>query len=271
MISLVNYNELWCLLHQKRRGSGADWDKRASSFFRAVSNSSEAEEVIPTLNLLPTDTVLDMGAGTGRFAVPFAKHVSHLTAVEPSLGMAAFLEQGMSNAGLTNYSIVRKRWEDIQVGEDIPLHDVVFASNSLGFHDLAGGLLKLDAAAKRSVHILWFAGPDRHPMDEELRNRLGHSPYDSFGPDYIFIAHVLHDMGIYANIQVDRMKTTHTYESLDEAVSWWTERKNIEPDQVPVIREYLAEKLIPSDNGRLSMPRNGWRAHIWWNKETCAE
>ena len=74
MIPLVNYNELWSLLYQKKRGSGVDWDKRAPSFFRAVSNSNEADEIIPAMDLLPGDTVIDMGAGTGRFAIPLAKH-----------------------------------------------------------------------------------------------------------------------------------------------------------------------------------------------------
>ena len=83
--------------------------------------------------------------------------------------MASYLKQGMAKAGLSNYSVVSKRWEDVEVGKDIQVHDIVFASNSLGFPNLADGLKKLDAAAKRAVHILWFAGPDRHPMDEELK------------------------------------------------------------------------------------------------------
>ena len=271
MTPLINYNELWSLFHQKKRGSGVDWDKRAPSFFQAVSSSNEADEIIPALNLLPADSVLDMGAGTGRFAIPLAKYVTHVTAVEPSSGMASYLKQGMADAGQNNYSIVSKRWEEIEIEKDIPLHDVVFASNSLGFYDLAAGLKKLDAAAKRSVHILWFAGPDRHPMDEELMIRLGLLPGDSIGFDYIIIAHVLHDMGIYANIRVDPIKSIHTYDSLDEAVTWWTERRNIEPEKVPVIREYLEEKLTPMDNGRLSMPRKGWRAHLWWEKSGIFE
>lgn len=266
MIPLVNYNELWSLLYQKKSGSGVDWDKRAPSFFRAVSNSNEADEIIPAMDLLPGDTVIDMGAGTGRFAIPLAKHVSHVTAIEPSSGMASYLKQGMADAGLSNYSVVSQKWEDIEVGKDIQVHDVVFASNSLGFPDLAAGLKKLDEAAKRAVHILWFAGPDRHPMDEELKIRLGYKPGDSFGFDYIVIAHVLHDMGIYANIRVDPIKSMHTYDSLDEAVTWWAERRDIEPEKIPVIRDYLKEKLIPLDNGRLSMPRKGWRAHLWWEK-----
>ncbi len=271
MTGIIQYNELWRILHQKKKSGGVDWDKRAHSFFRAVSGSNEAENLIPSLRLKETDTILDMGAGTGRFAVPFARYVRHVTALEPSVEMASYLEKGMKEAGLSNYNVVSKRWEDVVIGKDIPVHDIVFASNSLGFSDLAGGLEKLDASAKRAVHLLWFAGPERHPMDPELKQRLGRPNEPAFQPDYIFIAHVLHDMGIYANIQIDPINTRHRYENLDEAVLWWSERGDISPDEIPLLRTFLSEKLEHTDDGHLVMQRNGWRARIWWEKENRAE
>lgn len=271
MNTIINYNELWRILHQRRRSEGVDWDKRAHSFFKAVSGNNEAEKVIPSLNLTNSDTVLDMGAGTGRFAVPMAKCAAHLTALEPSAKMASYLEKSMEDAGLSNYTIVRKRWEDVKIGEDIPVHDVVFASNSLGFPDLADGLKKLDEAAGKAVHILWFAGPERHQMDPELKSRLGRENEKGFWPDYIFIAQVLHDMGIYANIEVHPTRTEHRYENLEEAVSWWAERGDISPDEIPILKEHLSEKLTHTDDGHLVVQRNGWRARIWWEKENRAE
>ena len=271
MNNLVNYNELWRILHQKPGSGGVDWDKRAHSFFKSVSGSSEAEKVINNLHLLPTDTVLDMGAGTGRFAIPIAKQAAHVTAIEPSSGMSSYLKKGMEEAGLTNYSVIPKRWEDIVIGRDLHVHDVVFASNSLGFPDLAAGLKKLNDAAGRSVHLLWFAGRERHPIEPELARRLGREDKRGLMPDYLFIVHVLHDMDIYANVQVDQVKYSHTYDDLNEATSFWTERNDISPDQVHILREYLAETLKRSDDGKLSMARTGWRARIWWEKENRAE
>lgn len=270
MNGIINYNELWRLLHQRKHSGGVEWDKRAHSFFRAVSGSEEAGRVIPLLGLRATDTVLDMGAGTGRFAVPMAREVSHLTALEPSTGMGSYLEKGMQEAGLSNYSWIRKRWEDIEIGRDIPVHDVVFASNSLGFPDIAAGLKKLDEAARRSVHILWFAGKTRHPMDHGLAERLGRENQEGVWADYLVILHVLHDLGIYANVMVEPVKNTHTYDDLDEAVSWWGERYALSEDEIPILREYLAETLIPVGDGRLSLTRGGWRARIWWEKEPSA-
>lgn len=271
MNAIINYNELWRILHQRKRAEGVDWDKRAHSFFKAVSGNNEAKNVIPSLNLTNADTVLDMGAGTGRFAVPMAKCTAHLTALEPSAGMASYLKKSMEEAGLSNYTIVSKRWEDVEIGQDIPVHDVVFASNSLGFPDLAAGLKKLDESARKAVHILWFAGPERHPLDPELKKRLGMQEEKGYWPDYIVITHVLHDMGIYANVEVLPTRNEHRYENLDEAVSWWAERGDISPDKIPILKEYLSESLTHTDDGHLVMQKNGWRARIWWTKENHAE
>ena len=268
MTAIVDYNELWRLLRQGRRGPTADWDRRAASFHRAVvGTSAEVEAQIAALGLRPADTVLDMGAGTGRFAVPVARQVAHVTALDPSAGMLAYLEQGMADAGLSNYSVVRRRWEDVEVGRDVPVHDVVFASNSLGFDDLAAGLEKIDAAARRVVHLLWFAGNERHPMDRVLLRRLGRGEQDRFAPDYIFIVNVLHAMGIYANVSVEKSTSRRIYDSPDDAVARWCEHHDISSSETEILRTYLEETLEPTGDGRFATVRTGWRARIWWEKE----
>ena len=267
MIPIVNYNELWRLFWQPRKGRTTDWDKRASSFHQATSRTStEIEEQIDALNLLPTDTVLDMGAGTGRFAVPMARQVSHVTALDPSAGMLAYLEEGMTQAGYSNYSVVRKRWEDIVVGQDILVHDVVFASNSLGFDDLAAALEKINAAARRAVHLLWFAGETRRPMGAELLRRLGRDRETRFSPDYLYIVNILHAMGIYADVSIKKVMNRRIYDTVDDAVLWMSERDDFSPEEVEILRTYLAETMEPMEDGRFTEYRTGWRAHIWWEK-----
>jgi SAM-dependent methyltransferase len=268
MTAIVNYNELWRLLRQRQRGRTVDWDRRAASFHRAVAGTSaEVEAQVCALGLRPTDTVLDMGAGTGRFAVPLARYAAHVTALEPSAGMLAYLKQGMADAGLSNYSVVHRRWEDAEVGRDFPVHDIVFASNSLGFDDLAAGLEKIDAAARRAVHLFWFAGRERHPMDAELLRRLGRNEQERYSPDYLFIVNVLHGMGIYANVSVEKATSRQIYDTPDDAVAWWCERNDISSSETEILRTYLAETLEPTDDGRFATMRTGWRARIWWEKE----
>ncbi len=272
MMDIVDYSRMWRVWRKKQTNPSFNWDKRAASFNKVVSGTSdEVEKTIGLLGLLPTDTVLDMGAGTGRYAVCLAQHAAHVTALEPSKGMLAFLEEHMADAGITNYSVVNKTLEDTEIGTDLPVHDVVFASNSIGFDDLRAGLEKLNAAARKSVHILWFAGPARHTPDPELMQRLGTDLSAMGAPDYIIIANVLHQMGIYANISVEKTVRNQIYVSPDEAADFWIERGNYPDEMQDVIREYMKETLIPDENGRFPSPRTYHAARIWWEKEDARQ
>lgn len=267
-MDIIDYNLIWRILRRKNNNPSFDWDSRAASFNKAVlGGTDEALKNVRALGLMPTDTVLDMGAGTGRYTVPLAQNAAHVTVLEPSEGMLAFLNENMKSAGLENYSVVRQKFEDVKAGIDIPVHDVVFASNSLGFDDLKAGLDKLNSLAKRTVNILWFAGPMRHMPDPELMKRLGAEAADMTTPDYLTIVHVLHSMGIYPNVSVEKSIRRLSYDSPDEASDFWTERGNYTEEEREIIREYMKETLIPDDSGIYRTKRVYYPVRIWWNKE----
>jgi SAM-dependent methyltransferase len=69
-------------------------------------------------------TVLDIGAGTGAFALPLARLVRAVTVVEPSAEMLTRLCRNMDT---TNIRIINKRWEDVDL-EEIGQHDLVLAA-----------------------------------------------------------------------------------------------------------------------------------------------
>lgn len=58
----------------------------------------------------PQDTWLDIGAGGGRFAVPLARRVQRLIALEPSASMRATLEQAANESGASNVVVHDLRW-----------------------------------------------------------------------------------------------------------------------------------------------------------------
>lgn len=75
----------------------------------------------------PEDTLLDVGAGTGRFAIPLARQIKQLTALDHARPMLDILQQKMWEQQLSNIEIVEVAWEFAQV---MP-HDVVLAAWSL--------------------------------------------------------------------------------------------------------------------------------------------
>ena len=56
------------------------------------------------------DTWLDVGAGGGRYALPLARAVSRVIAVEPSRAMRTVLEAGAREHAVRNLEIVAQRW-----------------------------------------------------------------------------------------------------------------------------------------------------------------
>jgi precorrin-6B methylase 2 len=130
------------------------WDTRASRFAqRAQATDPKTDSLsLALLDLVrPEDTVLDVGAGTGRYALPLANATRRVTAVEPSDAMRSQLEQAISAGGIRNIAIVPSRWEDASVEP----HDLVLCANVLyPIADVVPFIRKLDANARRVCAII---------------------------------------------------------------------------------------------------------------------
>src|SRR5438094_9958138 len=91
------------------RTSADFWDRRAHGFHRTTRDTVARDPFFARLRrkVTPQTTVLDVGAGTGRFTLALAPLVQHVTAVEPNDAMLDYLRQDMSEQGLNNVSIVQ--------------------------------------------------------------------------------------------------------------------------------------------------------------------
>jgi len=277
MHRIIDWNELWKALHvssperaEKDRNPAAHWDKRAAAYRRVTRDERSAtEQELAILGVQPGETVLDMGAGTGRLAVPVARTAAHVTALDPSEGMLAILRERMAAEGLTNYSCLRKRWEDTVIGRDVEPHDVVVAAFSLGFYDLAAALEKLDAAARRAVYIFWHAGEWRNPGEMALyRTVFGEEAAGEKGyPDYIFPVNILHDAGIYPNVRIYRAAWDAVYDSVEDAARTWAAMHNPGMEDLAPVREYFARALRKDGSGKYIETAVRPTAAVWWEKE----
>jgi len=281
MSGIINWDELWKSMmsgHQRRGDRGEDmgsrWDKRAKKFNESVmQHTARTEGQVAKLELNPEYTVLDVGAGTGRLTIPIAKQVKSVTAIDPSKGMLACLQENVERDGITNVTTINKRWEDIEIGADIEPHDVVIACHSLGMFDIQEALGKMDAASKRCVYIINFAGKWMGNGDGKLwkaisgeGRRFGHST------DYILLYNILHDMKIYANVDILDTVFEQHYDGLDDAVDRWKEMRDMPEEKEDVLREYLSEILVKdSETGALSFTRRSKSATIWWQKNETTD
>src|SRR5262249_4735562 len=72
-----------------------------SSFFKADPRRTDDMEVNRLAQeVTPATTLVDVGAGAGRFALPLARRCKHVTAVEPSLSMGETPHHPAAQAGV---------------------------------------------------------------------------------------------------------------------------------------------------------------------------
>jgi CTP:molybdopterin cytidylyltransferase MocA/SAM-dependent methyltransferase len=133
-------------------------------FYAAVSRTFVADParaddpVLQSLLALtrPEDTWLDVGAGAGRYALPIARHVREVVAVDPSASMLDALRTGMKAHGIPNIDIHEGRWPADAplrkaLGPD-PIADVAMIAHvSYDIAEIGPFLDALERAARRVV------------------------------------------------------------------------------------------------------------------------
>ena len=72
----------------------------------------------------PDTTVLDVGGGAGKFALPLATRAKHVTVVEPSADSVEMLRSRAAEIGLTNLTVIQSPWDEA----DAPSADVALCS-----------------------------------------------------------------------------------------------------------------------------------------------
>jgi SAM-dependent methyltransferase len=138
--------------------AGLDYAPPSVDSFRADRERADDARVLEVLQALTErqDVLVDVGAGAGRFAIPLARRVRQVVAVEPSDAMRTALARDVQHAGVTNLQVVPKRWDEV---EDVS-GDVVFAAHVVyPMTDIEPFIRHLDAAARRWAAVLVFEAP----------------------------------------------------------------------------------------------------------------
>lgn len=234
--------------------SSADyWNRRARNFHRATKDRTASDPFFQKLReaVTPDMTVLDVGAGTGRFTLALAPLVKQVIAVEPNEAMLGYLKQDAAAQGLTNISTVLTTWQDAPA--DLQA-DIVICSHVLyPIREVDTFLARLSVATRQTCYLylralhydsftapLWrhFHGTDRCQQ-----------------PGYIHALDILYDMGIYANVDIVKTPGSMRYPSLDGAVEELLEHLILPRDEQTrnELRTLLASWLVERE-GMLAIP-----------------
>jgi len=232
---------------QLGRTSADFWDRRARGYHRSTKDTVTNDPLFLKLQNRVTlqTTVLDVGAGTGRFTLALAPLAKHVTSVEPNSTMLDYLRRDAAQQGLTNISYVLATWQDAP--DDLSA-DIVLCSHVLyPIVDIVPFLSKLQAATRTTCYIYMRA---TH-IDAVTAHLWRHFHGDKrlLPPSYIHAVDVMYEMGIYANVEVVKVSPVQHYPSYDVAVEELLEQL-ILPDNPPTrqeLRNLLQDWLVEQD------------------------
>lgn len=113
--------------------------------------------------LCPSDSLLEIGPGTGAFTRRLAGCVASIIGVEPSAAMRTeFVRRWPDDDAQRLPQLIAAKWEDCAA----PVVDHVFSANALyRVADIATALLKMTACARRRVILVQTVGrPHANPL-----------------------------------------------------------------------------------------------------------
>ena len=231
--------------------------------FRADPHRTDDEALNAIADLVSADsTVLDVGGGTGRFAVALSFKCSSVTVVEPSESMLAQLGEATKEAGRTNVEAVLSGWEDAQV----ETADVVLCSHVVyGVADIRPFIQKLNDHARRRVILLSFVdspqsrvAPLWQPVYGEERINLPALPE---------LMNVLWEMDIYPSIGMLAASAPHRHATIEEVLEE-VSRMMFTGDESPArarLEAAILDYLEQTEDGlRLKGARPVRQGVIWW-------
>ena len=247
------------------RSSAGYWDRRARRYHDSTKDTIDRDPFFRRLRTIvtPEMSVLDVGAGSGRFALALAPLVKQVVAVEPNAAMLDYLRQDAQTQNLTNISYCQSTWQDTP--DDLHA-DIVICSHVLyPIRDIAPFLVKLQHAARQRCYIYMRTTP----IDALTAHLWKHFHGDErcFTPVYIHALDVLCEMGTHANVEIVTLPGSLRYPSLDVAVEELSELLILPGDEKTreELRGLLADWLVERNGMLVPPPREMTCAIMWWD------
>lgn len=183
----------------------------------------------PVLNRLLREaasgkTVLDVGGGGGRLALPLALHCDSFTVVEPSASMLDELRRGADDTGIGNVTIVEGPWEEVSVD---PAEIVLVAHVLYGVADVVPFVRKLEEHARERVLILTFMRAPQSYLSPLWKAVHNEERVDL--PALPELLEVLWEMDIYPDLEMVQASGPAVFESRDEALEELRSRLYVSP------------------------------------------
>ena len=224
-------------VEQFREASPRDFYAPVAGMFRADPRRRDE----PTLELLrellrPTDIVLDIGAGGGRYALPLALEAREVVAIEPSEGMRRVMSDGMAEHQITNIRVVDARWPE---GAGEIRGDVALMSH-IGYdiENIGPFLDAMESAATRKCVAVLLSQPP--PTEADRFWPRVHGVERAALPSLPEFLNLLLARGRLFEVRLAE-RPAQSYEQPDQALTWLRQQLWTAPDGE---KDRLLQRLV---------------------------
>ncbi|MEO8456448.1 MAG: class I SAM-dependent methyltransferase [Chloroflexota bacterium] len=213
--------------------------------------------------LTPQSTLIDVGGGAGRFALPLALRCREVIVVEPSEAMQTALGESMQGSGISNVSVVGEKWEDAKVQPA----DVVLAAHVVyGVTDIAGFVHKMDENSTKAAAVLIGTRAPLSRMSALWEAARQEKRIDL--PSLPELLPVLWEMGIEPDVtMIDAPRPLHAH-SMDAALQMARHFLYITAGSAEDTRLVAAAPALleESEAGVTTRGFSFRQAMVWWRK-----
>ena len=247
----------------------AFWTDRTAAWYRrAAERGDYAAHVLAAIGprLAGCRTALDVGAGCGALAIPLARRLRAVTALEPSPAMARELRRWAVEAKRDNITVVEAAWGEAP----ICAHDLVLCAHVGGLlRSRSAFLREVEAASRRLVvlvrDVTAARGGDKFFFRELYPALLGR-PYarPGRGDDPL---PGLRARGVHPRVAEIAYDSDQPFMDLDEACDFWMTHLGLSDlASRAYLRAFLSERLVRRRDGWLA-PFRKTAAVISWEPD----
>ncbi|WP_248930998.1 class I SAM-dependent methyltransferase [Paenibacillus hamazuiensis] len=247
----------------KMKQAGIDpvhtFDHKAKAFNEQAFNEEGRQRTKRIMNWLEGQgvtfkdrSILDIGAASGGFTVPFAERGASVTSVEPNLPLVGLLKENITGIANGNVEVVAEPFENIDIEAKgwRKSFDLVFVSMCPVIADWES-VEKVMSCARQFCYISLSAGSREHSLVDEIWPLVADRPKKS--TEHLEMAYLFHLLFLkgysYQSLVTREMKTTVvSKEAALQEVMDWLKIFGLPSDDRnrKIVAEYL-ERTYPTD------------------------
>ncbi len=244
------------------------WSSISSTYrLRTQSEQKMIEETIELLFkeglVCRESVVLDIGSGPGTFALPLARLVSHVFALDPASKMLDKLMEEARGKGLSNIIPLCIRWQETSFEREF---DLVLASFSPAIRS-AESLMKMDRASRKYCCLITASGAENFKMRNELWEKIFGRPFYSTAFHITFPFNYLYARGVRPNLRFIKDSICNE-EPLETLIDWYENyfRMFVEINDFnkKIIRQYFESA---ASRGTVKVREKRSFSVMWWEVE----